>query len=490
MKWYLVKKAFKDVEGKEHEPAPKGKRKLLQFDESVKEVKALVTDGTLEETELTNIEQASSDMREELTTAMKGIVEALVPAAIKEAATKLKLTAESPNGPVILVGVDRELQDPLLGFKSAGHFFHEVRDHSVRVKAGKPRSEAMDDYLGRIDKINNLPETKAYGGQNEGIGDEGEILAPAEVSNRIRERVFAPHTIMGDVDMYSLRGNSITFPRAKDSSRATGARHAGVTSAWLGGGAQLSFQKIGGLDELSLKLNKLGALTAVTSEMEEDGGGVIEQWVVKNVAAEIAFQVQLALWEGDGNKKPLGAFASGSKVLKTITRAEKDTVTAEDVAQMMSYCFVPSLLKGRWFCHQRLPWEHLMKMHHTAKDAADVPVGGWPVFLPPNGLAESPGGILFGRPVVPHEFCQPPGTAGDIVYADFSEMVGVTKGGVGDVPAVNTAFSIHFLFDYDAKAIRSTYRIDAQPWQNKLITPFRDEASTTYATFLTLNTNT
>jgi hypothetical protein len=63
----------------------------------------------------------------------------------------------------------------------------------------------------------------------------------------------------------------------------------------------------------------------------------------------------------------------------------------------------------------------------------------------------------------------------------------VTKGGSGDVPAINTAMSVHFLFDMNANAYRAVYRIDGQPWQNKKLTPFRDTAGIKYATFITLD---
>lgn len=487
MKWFVIKKTFK-IGDTSYSPAEgDDKRRVMELDPEETQVKTLIESKSIEETELDGPETVRHKMAAGIKEALVDVVTELLPQAVSEATMKLNEGLPSGVKSSIKVGETLELEDPYLGLKGAGHFMAVVRDNAANKQSGKTMPEPLVEYLSRIEQLNrgaDVPGQKVF--QNEGIGDEGSILAPAEISNQIREIAFAPHTLMGACDQYSIRGNSITFPRSKDTSRATGARHAGVTSAWLSAGEQLTMQKIEGLDEVGFKLGKLGVLTGITSEMIADGGTIIEQWVAKNVAKEIGFQVNLAIWEGDGVKKPLGFMASDA--LLSIPRTVASEIRAADIQAMCARFFASSLLKAKWYVHQRIPWQHFLGM--WLSDGENTAISTWPVFLPPGGpgtsFAEAPGGVLMGRPVVPMEFCQPPGTAKDVVLADMSEMALITKGGAGSAPAIDTAMSIHFLFDYDVNAYRALYRLDAQPWQNSLITPFRDTSGITYATFITL----
>jgi hypothetical protein len=56
-------------------------------------------------------------------------------------------------------------------------------------------------------------------------------------------------------------------------------------------------------------------------------------------------------------------------------------------------------------------------------EAFDIGTGGVPVYLPPGGLSESPYAILKGRPVIPVEYCATLGTVGDIILADFTQVI-------------------------------------------------------------------
>lgn len=393
-----------------------------------------------------------------------------------------------PKAVSVLVGEDRAYKDPYLGFKSIAHFCHDLRAGAVR----RTHTKTMEGYVGKLEKLREAYGAveiagKAYDGQLEAIGEEGGILIPAEMSNNIYSRAFKMNPLLGRCDRYSVRGNSMTFPRAKDNSRADGSRHNGTTAAWTNEAQSIAVTKLKGLEVMALRLHKLAVLTKMTNEMIDDGGPIIQQWIERNVGDEIGFQVGKAIWEGDGIEQPLGVFNSNQTPLLKVARTTAGTVVADDIYSIMASYWPASMGNAVWYTNNRMEWEHLIKAFAAFTNVAgDENVGGWPLYLPRGGLAGTPTGVLAGRPVEYLEFAQPTGTEGDLTLADMSTYCVITKGGAGDVPAINTAMSIHLLFDMDATAFRATYRIDGQPWWKEAVTPYRGETGETHSPFITL----
>ena len=89
--------------------------------------------------------------------------------------------------------------------------------------------------------------------------------------------------------------------------------------------------------------------------------------------------------------------------------------------------------------------------------------GGAPVFR----AADLPKMTLFGRPIIVCEQCQSLGTAGDVILADLSQYLCITKGGM------QTAQSIHVRFIYDETVFRFVYRVDGQPMWSSALTPYK-----------------
>ena len=59
---------------------------------------------------------------------------------------------------------------------------------------------------------------------------------------------------------------------------------------------------------------------------------------------------------------------------------------------------------------------------------------------------------IKGRPVIPIEYCSAVGTVGDIILADMSQYVTISKG------SLESAMSIHLRFDYAEEAFRFIFR--------------------------------
>ncbi len=72
------------------------------------------------------------------------------------------------------------------------------------------------------------------------------------------------------------------------------------------------------------------------------------------------------------------------------------------------------------------------------------------------------------------------GTVGDIVLADLSQYIAITKGGV------KADESMHFYFDQNIRTFRFVMRLGGQPWLSTPIT--RKNGSSTQSHFVTLAT--
>jgi HK97 family phage major capsid protein len=110
----------------------------------------------------------------------------------------------------------------------------------------------------------------------------------------------------------------------------------------------------------------------------------------------------------------------------------------------------------------------------------EVGVGGVPVMLPPGGLSDSPYARLYGKPVIPLEYCATLGTVGDIILANLNAYAVALRG------SMDTAYSMHLKFDYAQTAYRVIFEVDGQPWLNSAITPFK--GTNTTSPILTLAT--
>jgi HK97 family phage major capsid protein len=103
-----------------------------------------------------------------------------------------------------------------------------------------------------------------------------------------------------------------------------------------------------------------------------------------------------------------------------------------------------------------------------------------PVYIGPGGLSGSPYATLYGRPVIPVEYCQTLGTKGDIVLVDLSQYMVIDKGGL------QSAQSMHVRFLNDEQTFRWTIRNDGQPIWNAPLTPFK--GSNTLSPFICVET--
>lgn len=341
----------------------------------------------------------------------------------------------------VVVGEDRWEADPQLGFATYGDFCRSVKTASL------PGS-VVDDRLLKI--------RQAYG-SNTVSGEEGGFLIPPEYSNRIYERASEILPILGQCDQLTIAGNSITINGTVDHNRnGTTYRYGGVVVYWVSEAAQITRSTLK-FRQVTLKLNKLAALSYVTEEELSDANVNFGERLINKMAEGIADELVEAVMFGTGVGQPLGAFASDACISTTAEMGQAaDTIVFENILEMSTNLWTPSMGRADWYYNgECLPQLRTMVL--------EVGAGGVPVYLVGNSIAGGAPASLNGRPAYPTEHCEAMGDAGDIVVGDFSQYLLAMKG------SVTTALSVHLRFDYDEVAFKSVFRVDGRPaWEQPL----------------------
>jgi len=313
-------------------------------------------------------------------------------------------------------------------------------------------------------------------GLNEAIGSEGGFLVQTDFATELLKRTYETGVLANRCRRIpiSANANGVKILGIDESSRATGSRWGGVQAYWLAEaglkvGSKPKFRKI------ELELNKMIATYTATDELLQDTAA-LESIVSQAFSEEFGFMIDDAIINGTGAGLPLGVLNSGALVTVTKEAGQPAaTILAENVVKMWARMWSRSRPNAVWFINQTIePQLYTMSLA--------VGTGGIPVYMPANGLSDSPYGKLMGRPVIPIEQCQALGTLGDIILADFSQYVLADKGGI------QTAQSIHVHFVYDESVFRFVYRVDGQPIWNSALTPYKGGAGNSLSPFVVLET--
>jgi HK97 family phage major capsid protein len=349
--------------------------------------------------------------------------------------------------------------DPSRGFKSLAHFAARVFD------AGQsPRADEM------------LMQVAAGTGMTSSVNSEGGVLMPPAYSKNIWDRVLQQsNSLLQYCDVYNIDPGteSITIPAINETSRANGSRMGGIRGYWKGELSALTESRPQFRD-VTLNPKELYVFAFIADKLLRGAPGTATQILERGAAEEIAFKVGDAIVEGSGSGMPVGVVGHASVVsIAKETNQPAATILTANVRKMMARMH-PKFASGAvWFVNQDvLPALETLQF--------EVGVGGVPVMLPPGGLSDSPYARLYGKPVIPIEYCSTLGTVGDIILANLGAYA------VGIRGTVDTAYSMHLKFDYAQTAYRVIFEVDGQPWLNSPITPFK--GTNTLAPILTLAT--
>ena len=296
-------------------------------------------------------------------------------------------------------------------------------------------------------------------GLSEGTPSDGGFLVQTDFSSTILKNVWDTGMIPSRIQKIGLSGsaNGLKMNGLDETSRADGSRAGGILSYWAAEAAVKTASKPK-FRKIELELNKLIGLCYATDELLEDAAA-LEGVITQGFKDEFDYRISDSAVNGTGAGQPLGIMNSGCLVTAGAEAGQAaTTIVYENIVNMWARLKATSRANVIWMINQDCePQLHGMSLA--------VGTGGVPVYMPAGGLSGSPYSTLFGRPVLPIEQCQTLGTTGDIILADWSQYIGIDKGGVKQDQ------SIHVMFVYDESVFRFVYRFDGQPVLASPITP-------------------
>jgi HK97 family phage major capsid protein len=358
-----------------------------------------------------------------------------------------RLTSPDPIGRIRPAVAD----DPKRGFKSFAAFATRLMDHQANV-----RSDEM------------LMNVAAGSGMSQVVNADGGVLVPPAFSKSIWDEVLRQSNSLLSY-CYQLPidpgAESVTVPCIAESSRANGSRYGGIQGYWKDELTVLTETKPT-FRQIKLTPHELYVFAYISDKLLRHSPGTASAILERAAADEIAFKIGDAIINGTGAGQPMGIVTSPGKVsVAKETGQAAATVVLENLTKMLSAMHVNFRQGGVWFINPEV---------EPALQSLAFPVGtgGIPAYLPPGGLSESPYSMLFGKPVVPIEYCQALGTKGDIIYANLRGYAAAVRG------MVDSQYSMHLKFDYAQTAFRMIFEMDGQPWLNTAITPFKGSRTT------------
>lgn len=366
---------------------------------------------------------------------------------------------------------ERWQDDPKRGFLSAGHFLQDVWG------AGRPE-------IGASELLNRMQA--AATGMNQQQGAMGGFMLPPQFSTELYDGFSTnPMNLMAMCDVYPVTGESLTFPRNPETSRATGSRYGGVRGYWLSEAAQItsSNPKLGQL-KLEPIDKELAVLCYVTDRLLRNAPA-LETYVRRAAGEEIMWLINDAIIRGTGAGQPLGILNAPATVsVAKETGQAAATIELENVNKMVGRMHPAAEAGAVWFRNKSTESE-------MESLSINVGVGGLPVFLAsPKGfpnVSQPRQQQLKGIPMQTIEWCAGLGTVGDLILMNlkyYALGVQASENGQGQI---QEAMSMHLRFDYLETAFRFSWGIDGQPWHTAPITPAYGTANTLSA-FVTLAT--
>ena len=371
---------------------------------------------------------------------------------------KFLIESEAQAGVVVrddahITASDNRANDPKRGFSSVGDFYKAV------AQAGMKSS--FDERL----SINAAAPTTF---SNESGGADGGFAIPPQFSQELWRLSLGEESLLPMTANTEISGNSMIFP--KDES-----------TPWGGSGANVFWQAEGSLANQSkvqmgtqaMVLHKLMGLVPVTNELVEDGFA-IGSYLTPLLSDRITWKVNESILFGTGVGQPLGALTNaGNTGSPAIVQAKESgqataTLDPKNITKMVQRLLVGELKNSIWIATPDIltPLEALT-------------IGQFPVYLPNTNLAESPYGMLKGRPLVLSEHAAAFSSQSDLSLLSMRGYRTITKAG-----GIQTDTSMHLFFDADATAMRIRFRMNGMPILGAAVTP--PKSGNTRSHFVTL----
>jgi HK97 family phage major capsid protein len=388
---------------------------------------------------------------------------------------KVAAFEERQNQPVDQPLDRNRTADPAAAFRKEerGYKLGELLVDIVRHKRTGRKPDRLQHYEQRQNEMYER-QAKLYG-ESRALSsynpEEGGWLVGQDEATDLVQRGFDEAVFASRCMKVTLGGNSngLRLLKLKGNSRVDGSRYGGIRVYWVGEG-EAPPKSNPTFEPLDIRLNKIMALVQAPSELLDDATG-LESWIRSEFPREFAFQLDDALFDGDGRGKPLGIMNSG--VLMTAPKgvdqlAETYTfenfVYQEDLLQTMG--------EAEMFINRNVK-SQLRLMDRT------VGAGGVPVFEPKTSASAM---RFAGYTPIVSEHCESVGTKGDVLLADWLSYYLIDK------TEVRFDSSMHVAFETDEQVFRFVRRVGGQPRDKEPLTPYKGRSNDKYSPFVVVET--
>jgi len=333
----------------------------------------------------------------------------------------------------------------------------EVRSARSRLEQSQKRyAERMNSLA---EKEQRESRAAATGGATIGVPSDGGVFLQGETVADLMTNGFNNSEILPRMAKRTLTATQfIEIIGIDEQSRKDGSR---------GGGIRVYTDKeLGSVDPSKTQFNKVrvepNKLTGLFYASEEWQKNVtfMGQEVRQLFGEEFAFKCQNIGVRGSGVGEGLGALNANCLVTVPKETGQKaGTILSKNLSNMWAR-FIGK--NPAWFINRDCGPE-LDQLSIVAGTAA----------LEPRFVTYDAQGIMRikGAPVIPIEQCETVGTVGDILLADWSQVVAADKGDI------NEAMSIHVNFIYGQGTWRFTYYFDCRPRWKTAVIPFKGSNS-------------
>jgi HK97 family phage major capsid protein len=347
------------------------------------------------------------------------------------------------------IRVEENLEkDPKRGFKVFGEFAQAVRG----AAAARLGASALDKRLLVLGGMQAAAPTTFAG---EGTGADGGFLIPPDFASAIFQLSLGEDSLLPMTDNTPVQSNGMVFP--KDETTPWGTN--GIRAYWQNeAGAATATKPVVGAAELRLK--KLMAFVPISDEMLQDAGAM-SAYIPDKVATSIRWKTNEAILWGVGGGIPLGALQGAAAIVVSKDSGQaSNTLSALNLANMIARLPPGSYPRAVWMIN-----------NDVLPALFTLTLGNYPIYIPAGaavngGIQQNPYGLLLGRPITISQHAKSFSSQGDVTLLDLKYYQAITK-----ADGMQTATSMHFYFDSDAMAFRTTFRMDGQPKLSAAITP-------------------
>lgn len=376
----------------------------------------------------------------------------------EEISRKEKLEAaqekrKAPTSQPMQVAITREEG---LNDKGEVIVFRSFGEQLLAVKEADLNRHQRHEKLERCQKL-----MRAATGLNEAQAVDGGFLIQTDQSASLIKRTYETSVLAGRCAKIGIsqNANGLKINAVDESSRANGSRWGGIQAFW-GNEADAYVGSRPKFRQIELVLKKLTGLCYATEELLADSSaleGVISQGFVE----EFGFKLDDAIFRGTGAGQPLGIQSSNALISVAKEAGQTAaTVVLNNIVKARARLWSRSRANSIWTINQDIePQLNILSL--------TVGNNSYPVLMPATGISGAPYDTMYGRPVVPTEYNNTLGEAGDLLLADLSQYLLIDKG------SVQQAASVHVRFLYDEMTYKFSYRVDGQPLWDAPLTPFK-----------------